>query len=549
MSVSLSFRVLPALLATSLASCSLDLSVPETPKRGGLTGRVDTQGRVTVQGHEVQLVADDNTQSTQRTDAQGNFTFGDLAPGSYFLEVKVPGFAPYVRPSIRVLGGQQYDVGVLAPTWLQNSPQAATVLGKVVVEGGSGDTNGAQVEFVLEGVNQTVALAAVTSSGLFVQRVPPGTYTLRASHPLFVTQVSMGVVVAESENKDMSMQPMVLALNPATLTGKLLKEVDGQAAVAASGALVTFEGTGVTTTTDTTGQFQLAGLPAGTSAVRFSFAGFHDAVLSRPVRLEPGATTTVADVTLQLDRGDLVGEVRTSDGQPVTDATVSIPGTTYATQVVADPTDASRGNFSLRGLPTGAYSVRAAKARYIAAVSANTTVVANTATPLPSTLTLALQQGDFDIDDGDATNVAGYARTTSVTLKLNFANAATFRASEDPTFASSSFVPYTGGDQAFTLSSTQGTHVVYAQFEDAAGNRSATFSSTVVLDSVAPVSPAILINGGGGFTNQPNPLALTLTASDVPAPGVDTVSGLGAVRVTETAPVGGQLSSTARVYF
>ena len=533
------------LAATSLAACSFDLSLPEAPQRGGVLGKVDTAGHVPLKGNQVVLVAEDGTRTTQDTNEQGEFTFGDLTPGLFYLECKIPGFAPFVRPNIKVLAGQQYDLGTLAPLWLQNTPNAALVTGKVTIEGGAGSTQGAQVEFVLQGVNQTVALAAVTATGQFVERVPPGTYTLRASHPLFVTKVLADVVLGDGEQKDLSSQPLVLALNPAVITGRLKKEVDGKPAVDAAGALVTFEGSGATTTTDATGAFSLGGLPAGQSTVRFTLAGFHDAAASHAVTLTPGMSTAMGDFTLQLDRGDLVGEVRTADGQPVQDATVSVPGTSYAAQVVPDPNQASKGTFQLKGLPVGSYAVRATKTRYLPAVSASVMVTASASTALSAPLTLALQQGDFEIDDGDVSNAPGYARTTAVTLKFNFSGAATYRASEDPTFTGVAFSPYTGSSQPFTLSGAQGTHVVYAQFEDAQNNRSPSFSSAVVLDSLAPSTPAIAINGGLGFTRQANPLALTLTATEAPGPSVDTVSGLGFVTLGEAVQTdGGIVGST-----
>lgn len=538
--------VLPAVVALGLFGC-LELEIPQTPQRAKVVGQVDTQGRVPAEGRAVALVAESGSRQTQPTDVDGGFAFGDLAPGLYYLELKVPGFAPLIRPSVRALAGQTVDVGVLEPVWLQGTPQAGTVTGVVTIEGGAGSVAGGQVEFILEGVGQTVALAALSQSGRYLERVPPGTYTLRATHPLYVTRTLASVTVAEAATVDLSAQPLVLQLNPATLTGTVLREVDGLEPTAAAGALVTLAESGATTTTDVAGQFRFTGLGPGATTPRVSLAGYHDSARA-PAQLAPGGMTNLEPITLLLDRGDLRGEVVTGDGQPIDGAVVSIVGTSAGAQVVADAAMPSRGSFLIRGLAVGSYSARVTKQRYVAATSPQVTVVANVATRLPAPLQLALQQGDFLIDDGDPTSAAGYTRTTAVTLTFSFAQAVRYRASEDASFAGVPFVPFTGATQPFTLTNGQGTHVVYAQFEDAANNTSPTFSASIVVDSVAPTTPAILINGGEGFTRQPNPLALTLTAVEVAAASADTVSGLGAVRVSEVAPVGGSLAAPAQLY-
>ncbi len=533
-----------------LTSCGFELSVPERPLRGDASGTVDTGGHVPPGNLEVLLVAESGGSLSQRTDTAGAFVFADLQPGAYFIQLNIPGFAPFIRPNVRVKAGQIADLGTLAPTWLENTPDEATLAGKVIVEGGGGNTNGGQVEFIIEGINKRLALVAIGSSGDFVQRLPPGTYTLVASHPLYVSRTVTGVVLTPSESRDLTAQPLALGVNPATVVGVVMKEVDGKPSVPASGAAITVEGSGATTTTDSAGRFSLAGLPAGALSLRVSLTDFHDPEPTHALTLAPGATATLATVTLQLDRGDVKGEVRTNDGQAVQDAVVTLVGLPYGAVVSPDSADVSKGTFKITGVPVGTWTVTASMARYARATASNVVVAKGAAVDI-GTLVLAILQGDFDIDDGDATNVAGYARSTAVTLKLNnFAGAATFRASEDPAFTGVAFQAFTGTSQPFTLQSAQGTHRIYAQYEDAMATRSATFSSSIVLDSVAPSTPAIAINGGALFTNLPSPLSLTLTANESVPAGVDAVSGLGAVRLSESAAVDGQgnLSAPKQTY-
>ena len=543
-----SMRVALALASVCLGfvSCSRDVTLPELPQRGKVLGVVDTQGHVPAGGNTVTLVAEDGSKAVATTAADGSFIFSDVQPGVYYLDIQMPGFAPLVRPSLRVLSGRDLDAGTLAPAWLAGTPSEGVVTGKVVVTGG-GDAMGGQVEFILQPVGQRVALAAIGLQGLFVQRVPPGTYQLRASHPLYVTATLDDVSVAEAENKDLSQSPLSMALNPATITGSVTKEVDGQAPAPAAGALVTL-GTGATTTTDGSGNFTLTGLAAGNTTVRYSLAGFHDTGDAHPLGLQPGQTTTLPPLTLALDRGSIAGTVSLADRQTATDVTVSVAGTAYNAVATPDPTTPYQGAFQVLNVPVGTYEVDATKARYSRAVAGSVAVTAGATTHI-GTLTLTVLQGDFVITGGDPTT-PGFTRQRAVTLDLSsFTGAAQYRASEDSAFTGVPFQGFTGSNQPFTLSATEGTHIVYAQYMDGSGTQSPTFSASIILDTVAPTAPSIQINGGAAFTSTANPLFLTLQAQEALPPGVDTVSGLAQVRLNETgATSGGLLVATPQPY-
>ena len=144
--------------------CNRDLSVPPPPAHGKVRGVIDTQGKIPTADNSVTLVAEDGSRLQQTTASDGAFVFADVLPGTYYLDVKLPGFAPLLVPSVKVRSGQDVDLGTEAPAWLGGSAQQATISGTVVVSGG-GDANGGQVEFLLQPVNQRVALAAVGIGG------------------------------------------------------------------------------------------------------------------------------------------------------------------------------------------------------------------------------------------------------------------------------------------------------------------------------------------------------------------------------------------------
>lgn len=531
------------------SGCARDLTLPLDPVRGQVTGIVDTQGRVRPGGHLVTITAASGARATALTAADGAFSFGELTPGAYALEFSIPGFAPFFRPAIQVTGTQVVELGTLSPVWLANTPQEALLSGRVVVQGG-GDASGGQVDFVLEGVDQRVALAPIGQGGAFVQRLPPGSYTLRASHPLYVSAEQSGVVLGEGEVRDLAGSPLSLGVNPATLSGRVLREASAGEPLPAQGALVTLE-TGATTTTDATGAFQLQGLAGGEHVVQFSLSGHFDPLPARRVRLEPGGSLALGETLLKLNRGTVSGLVELSDRQIARDVTISLTGTPYTAVVSPSAAEPWKGSFQLANVPEGTYELSASKARYSRPTVGGVLVVGNRDTALAQPLVLTLLQGDFVIDDGDATNTSGFTATRQVSLDLRgFVGAARYRASEDPTFANVPFQPFSTTVQPFTLASGEGTHTVYAQYEDANGTASPTTSASIVLDTVAPTAPAVVINGGAGFTRQANPLVLTLDALEAIPAGVDAVSGLARVRLSASNAVDamGRLQVSAQPY-
>ncbi len=513
-----------------LAGCSRDLELPTAPQKGKVHGTLDTQGHIPQAGNSVALVASDGSRATQETDGAGAFAFSEIAPGTYYLDAELPGFAPLVIPNIAVTSGAIFDAGVLKPAWLAGTPQQAVVTGKVVVPGG-GDTQGGQVVFILQPVNQIVALAPIGIGGVFVQSAPPGTYDLKASHPLYVSATLAGVTAGAGQAIDLSANPISLGLDPATLTGVINKEQDGRAPVPASGVLVTL-GDGSSGASHAGGDFSVPGLAPGPQTAHLTLVGYHDAVDTHAFTLTRGQTTALPPITLLVDRGSISGTVALADHQTALDVTVAVTGTSYNAIVTPDATNPWQGTFQIKGLPIGTYEVSATKAKYSRVVKSSVTVTANTESNL-GTFTLAVLQGDFVIT-GDL-GIDRYTRVPAVTLDLSrFTSATEYRASEDSTFTGVGFAPYSGSRYPFTLGTAQGTHTVYAQYKDLSGTISPTFTSQIVLDGIAPTGPSLALNGGAGFTNVANPLFLTLQAAEVLPPGVDTVSGLSQVLLNET---------------
>ncbi len=536
-----------------LGSCKADLEIPPLPVSASVIGAVDTdptQTNVAPGGITVQLIDDDGLKRSTLTDADGGFAHVGVQPGLYALEVTAPTFATLIVPNVRVRSGVPTDVGVLAPTSTRNSPDEGRLTGLVTAPAGAA-VAGATVQFLLKPNDDLLGSVTVGFDGVFTERLPPGRYVLRASHPDFMPVDSMELEVLRGQVQDLRMTPLLLGLNPATLTGTVLREVEGGPAVPAENALLTL-GNGATTTTDARGAFILTGLPAGTFTLRAGLTAHFDPTPARTVTLRAGQSTAADPFTLSLVRGTIEGTVELSDRAPIDVVSVSAVSAStmrgYAAVVSPDPLLPYRGTFTINDVPSGSYEVQAAKARYS---RATTTVSVTTGSAPAGNLLLALQQGDFLIDDADTSNVSGYTRTRGVTLRFTgfpATGVTSYRVAEDPGFPDAGFAPYTGVQQPYVLASGgDGLKTVFAQYRDNTGATSPTFQNSIILDGVPPPAPGVTLqstgtpNGAVRFTRTNQVLPLSLVATDDRGLAAMKISGSNATDV-DGALIGPRLS-------
>ncbi|MFT3713231.1 MAG: carboxypeptidase regulatory-like domain-containing protein [Archangium sp.] len=540
----------------ALVGCNRNLDLPPQPQFASLAGAIDTDGHLPPENNAIRLInASTGVRFDQQTDAEGKFLFGNLAPGNYLVQADVEGFAPLREGPFNVPSGNPIDVGIFKLVWLGQTEQEGSISGSVVVSGGSAgmvdggsvdagvdgglledggtgrpsDAQGATVSLLLErmtGEPVKVAETPVDAFGRFSARVPPGRYTIEATHPWYVSARRQGVLLAEGQLLQL-LEPLVLELNPADVSGEVALEVEslsgGSSTSVTAGITVTSD-TGRSVTTDNQGRYTLPGLAAGTRRLTFSFPGFHDSESIRTIDLAAGEHATYAQVKLLLNRGDISGRVRMSDGSQLDDVSVAIAGAIdggvggYTTQAVRSMADPASGDFILRGVPVGSYNVVAHRTNYVDATSPTVTVQVGSITPLASELRLARLQGDFLIEDSDPLNTAGFTRERNVTLVLsNVMSAAEFRAVEgtQQDLMAAAWQPYSLPRIPFTLSSGDGPKTIYLQIKNTMGNEGPALSATIILDTTPPNSGEILLHSGAGFTRIANPLPVTLSALDV----------------------------------
>lgn len=531
-------RLLAWVATASLFAACLDTSLPSSPLRGRVVGTLDaSKGKLSHAGQEVVMSGETGVSQAATTDATGAFVFADVPPGLYLVSVSLNGYAKVSSDLLRVRSGRDTDAGTLVPESLSTSPQVATLVGKVSGKSGQ-DITGATVQFLYSGV--VFDSATLAADGVFRRLLPPGTLTIHVTHPAFITKDLTDVVLEAAQTRDLTQEPMVLDVNPATLSGTVLRERDGLSPEPASGAAVQLV-PGDNAIVDPAGHFIIGGQQGGEHHLDLSQAGYHDPDPSRTVTLVAGEPSTLEPVTLLLDRGSIVGTVKLADGASVSGARVEVVGTNSAALVSPDPADPSQGGFVLAGVPVGSWSVVARKEQYS---NSTTTVVVSRDLPVScGVLTLARLFGDFTIADGDSHNTPGYTRTLSVELDLSgfpSTGVASWRASEDSAFTGVAFAPYTGRLQPFTLASGDGVHTVYAQYTDTNGQVSQTFSASVVLDQTPPTLSSVAFDATGTddvvkYTNVAQGLSLRVVADDGAGSGLalmrvgDTLDGLGDV--------------------
>ena len=191
-----------ALCALALAACTttVDPSNPFDPKTppaqqapGKAFGRVD-QTVLPGGGQTVKLTGSSGAGSERSAvaGADGKFTFDSIEPDLYYVELRVDGFQPLLRPNVKVLAGQATDVGTLTPVALADAQGALS--GTLTFEGGKHPSGAfARIELQSGGAKIFVADAPVEpQSGQFVVRVKPGTYTATGRHDLYKPKAQIG---------------------------------------------------------------------------------------------------------------------------------------------------------------------------------------------------------------------------------------------------------------------------------------------------------------------------------------------------------------------
>nr|WP_308346208.1 carboxypeptidase regulatory-like domain-containing protein [Priestia aryabhattai] len=284
--------------------------------------------------------------ASAKTDLNGNYIISGLAPGSYDVIFSADNFASQTS-TVHLVPNETETINAVL------TPNPATVSGRIVNAGtGAPITNALIQAFTTGGTFVTSTLSGVNGQYILTG-LPEGTFTISASATDFMTQ-SQTVTLTPNEIKTLN---FTLSSNPASLSGIV---TDAQTKAPLTGALVEVLVVGTTipvksTLTDANGHYLVSGLAEGEYRVIISADNYG----TQPFRivLTPGKQETL-NAALIPNPASIQGTVTDEKtGKPIQGARVELLNN-QGKVLAADYTD-EQGTFTIRGVPSGTYILRA----------------------------------------------------------------------------------------------------------------------------------------------------------------------------------------------
>jgi hypothetical protein len=287
---------------------------------------------------------------TATSDSTGSFLISGIPAGKYALKVSKDGYAPYANSAFNVSSNQNVTVIL---------PQIFTLSGTVT----SGSAGGAALSGALVSINGMATASTGTSGGFTITGIPAGTYAVTISKPGFSTYSNSALKITAN-------QTITAALVPASYTvSGTVRSMGGTGSLLA-GAAVSIGDKTAASAGD--GTFSIAGILAGTYAVKVSKAGYTSFSTNLTIGSNlSGVSLSIAQITYQVAGTVTSGS---STGAPVSGATVTIGGKSAVT---------SGGAYTITGLLPGVYAMTVSKPGYLSytnsALSVNSGLTLNTA--------------------------------------------------------------------------------------------------------------------------------------------------------------------------
>ena len=444
------------------------------------------------------------------TGDDGAYLLAKIAPGVVTLKVKQSAHQPFARDLILVAGVNRDHEDITLVNLVDGGHLGGIARkGTEVAHGDQADFSG-----ILVAVESAGLRTVTNSAGRYDLVIAPGTYDLTLSAPDNVAQIVPGVVVDGVTPTEVA--TVTLAANPGSISGHAFLAPESLGGESHGGVVVSVGA--ATATTGADDAFQVTGLAAGPAVVRYTRDGWLQA--EQLVLVVAGQLLAVDDVTLARATGSVSGTVSLEGAADASGATIALTGSsgTFA------GTSAPDGSFVVSAVPTGTYTLTASKSGFVGA-SAVVDVVTGATVAVPGVLALSAASAAVVIDGG-----ALLSNTRSVALSIaSTQSPATMRVSEDPAFADVVTPVTFAASSTFSLADVQGAHTVFVELLDATGGSLGVFSSSIALDTVAPVlapdgGDAVLVDFGAPFASS---VSVTVTfdvdGADAVAVAVDGV--------------------------
>jgi len=307
------------------------------------TVRTSTGGPVA----QVTMTLSGAASRTTQTDANGAYSFGDLAQGDYTVTPSRTGwsFAPASRsytPLTSTQTAQDFTATPPAPTY---------VISGYVRDAQNNGISGVTVTLSGAGSRSTTT---GTSGAYAFTGLSSGTYTVTPSRTGYVfTPASRSYSPLDADQVNQN-------FTGAAITYAIGGTVRSTAGVAMAGVTVTLSGAASrSTTTAANGTYQFVGLTAGgTFTVTPSQTGYSFAPSSRTYA-NLSSTQTAADFSGTVLLYSISGYVRDAQNSGISGVTVTLSGAGSGSVVTG--TD---GSYAFTGLPAGNYTVTPSLAGY-----------------------------------------------------------------------------------------------------------------------------------------------------------------------------------------
>ncbi len=303
----------------------------------------------------VRLVGEGVDRST-RTSADGRYSFGELAGGTYRVYATADGYLQATLSDLQVVAGQTTEANLTLT--VDPATQRGRLVGTV-----RNEANAALVEASVTITSGDLTRQVLTNSaGRFeFNELPAGTYRIQVARNGYQTQVVEGVPVAGGQVTERNFT--MLANAPST--GRLVGTVRNTGGEALQGVLVTATRTGaanVEVTTNAQGRYEVSDLAAGTYKVYYQKEGYQPTFVENVV--VTAGQTTERNVTLTANApttGRLVGTVRNTAGEALQGVLVTATRTGAANVEV---TTNAQGRYEVSDLAAGTYKVYYQKEGY-----------------------------------------------------------------------------------------------------------------------------------------------------------------------------------------
>ena len=256
--------------ALALRAIAVSRNLPPAPNLSNIVGEViDVDTGVKLSGVSVALVGPTTAVSTT---TNGAFYFGNVAPGAYSLAVSYLDYAP-ISATFTAYPGKIARIGTIP---LSRSTAATYGMVRGVV---TDAVTGLPIEAAVVSVSGIAATVQTNNNGEYlVSGIPPSAVMINISKDGYSTS-SASVTVSEGSISIFS-PALSIAADP-TLSQVRGTIVDGVTGLPLSGVTVTATGSVIASaTTDSLGQYFVAGLSNGLTIIEVSLAGYDTLVRS-----------------------------------------------------------------------------------------------------------------------------------------------------------------------------------------------------------------------------------------------------------------------------